>query len=686
MTQESSLNLVFTGSTGLEPVTDFYWETGKQATVELTEIGSNQYLIRASKSYRLVKQDAEGQESWDRNLVDMNEYLAQKFSSFNLSVNYTDTVSTQVLDEKEEAGELVKEANHLKHKSRELSEERETLAVSVENSVESLEQVMQKRFEETDQELQQVQKRLDHIMQILEEKKQAVNQWQENGVSLSYLFTFSTDPEIIHKDRVTETIERHVDEAFDLHRRQVKQVLQGPKFKLHVEELDEPRVFNRIQHTGLLNPEGFKQLTDQADHELTQELEELRDKNAEQYMAVALDDITVNDSTIKRSKATPSRAVNSVLQDLEAERVAYAEDTPEDGPIIGTQIGTNQIIGFDPAELPHYYIMGATGSGKSYLKRVLVENVASLGYDVLTISPSDTEEIGLSLPNPENSESTALNVDQYWPGNNKLLDKPESVDELFTGLNALTLTGLNQSEKQEYVNKIFSRLAEIDRSSKPLFVVLEEAHNFNQGEAADSLQKLVREARKFGIHVVIVSQNPTDFSHNHRHVRENTVSLFLRGEYTDYASTFLDDADAITDLEDGQAIIQSPDYSKLEVQVRNTVTKPTAPTEKELEKIDQRFQKQVPELEDTDLVETTEREDKSTKELTEDEEQLVEYIKDYISENDERPSKSKCYRPSKAPFGSSKTSRVLEQLMEKNVLQVETVERYGNESQVYSTA
>jgi len=677
------MNLVFTGRTGIQPVTEFYWDKENQSTVEITELDSKQYMIRASKSYRLIKQDAHGQESWDRNLVDMNDYLAEKFSSFNLSVNYTDTVSPEILDEKQEAGDLVEEASQLRHRAKELSEQRETLAVSVENSVQNLEQVMQKRFEETDQELQQVQRRLDQIMEILEEKKEAVDQWQENGVSLSYLFTFSTDLEIVTEDRITEAAERHVKEAFDLHRRKVKQVLQGPKFKLHVEELDEPRVFNRVQHTGLLNPEGFDQLISQASDELQVTLEQVRRQNTEQYMAVALDDIEVNESTVKRSKATPARAVNSVLQDLKSERVAYAEDTPEDGPIIGTLTGTNQIVGFDPANLPHYYIMGATGSGKSYLTRVLVENVASLGYDVLSISPSDTEEIGLSLPNPENSESTGLNVDQYWPGNDKLLDKPDELDELFTGLNALTLTGLSETEKQEYVNKIFSRLAEIDRSSKPLFVVLEEAHNFNKGEAADAIQKLVREARKFGIHVVIVSQNPTDFSHNHRHVRENTVSLFLRGEYTDYASTFLDNADAITELEDGQAIIQSPDYSKLEVQVRNTLTKPTAPTNKEIRQVDKRFNGQKPELGTPSSVNSTE-EDSQKQDLSKDEEELVQYIKQYIKENDERPSKSKCYRPSDAPFGSSKTSRLLEQLMEKNVLQAETVERHGNQSQVYS--
>jgi len=89
------MNLVHVGSTAVSPTTDFYWDIDDQATVETTELGEDLYLIRASKSYRLVKQDAHGQESWDRNLVDMNQYLAEKFSSFNLSINYTDTTTPE---------------------------------------------------------------------------------------------------------------------------------------------------------------------------------------------------------------------------------------------------------------------------------------------------------------------------------------------------------------------------------------------------------------------------------------------------------------------------------------------------------------------------------------------------------------------------------------------------------------
>jgi exonuclease VII small subunit len=679
------MDLVQIGSTDIKPRTLFFWDIDEQATVETTEIAEDRYLVRASKSYRLVKQDERGQESWDRNLSQMNKELASTFSSFSLQVDYCDTTSVHVLDEHGEASELVAEAHRLQEKAQALNERKESASVALQNSLPSLENTMQQRHEEAAQELRQVEGRLDTILETLEDKKQVVNQWKADGVSLAYLFQFSTDPEIIPGDRLEEAAERHVEEAFDLHRRKVKQVLQGPKFKLHVEELEEPRVFNRVEHTGLLNPDGFTQILEQVDdEEVESSLKDLRQDSAQQYMAVALRDIEVGDRTVEREKATPSRAVNSVLQNLKAETVAYAEDVPNTGPMIGTLTGTNQVVGFDPAELPHYYITGETGSGKSYLKRVLLENIASLGYDVLSISPSDREEIGLSLPNPEREDGVRISVDQYWIGDNQLLDKPGDVTELFSGVNAATLKGLSDSDKQEFVNQVFTALAEIDRRDTPLFVFLEEAHNFTKGAAADAIQDLVREARKFGVHVVIVSQSPMDFNRNHKHVRENTVSVFMHGEYFDYASKFLNNGNEIQDLATGEAILQSREYPKLRVDVREAFTLPTAPSIDDIQRIQERFQATEPDLrpQEGDTVETAE--ETTGTELSEDEEALLDFIQGYIEENDERPSKSKCYREDNAPFGSSKTQRILDQLLQKDLVQEDTVERYGNESQVFS--
>jgi hypothetical protein len=217
-----------------------------------------------------------------------------------------------------------------------------------------------------------------------------------------------------------------------------------------------------------------------------------------------------------------------------------------------------------------------------------------------------------------------------------------------------------------------------------LFVFLEEAHNFTQGEAADAIQDLVREARKFGVHVVIVSQSPMDFNRNHKHVRENTVSVFMHGEYFDYAGKFLDDKEEIWELGTGEAIIQSRQYSKLRVDIRQALTLPTAPSTEQVKKLENRFDKSLPEFESGTEAPVDDAAEPDGSQLSEDEQQLLNHIKRYIEEHDERPSKSKCYRPDDAPFGSSKTTRLLDQLSEKDVIQEETVERYGNQSQVYS--
>jgi hypothetical protein len=197
---------------------------------------------------------------------------------------------------------------------------------------------------------------------------------------------------------------------------------------------------------------------------------------------------------------------------------------------------------------------------------------------------------------------------------------------------------------------------------------------------------LVREARKFGVHIVLVSQNPMHFSRQYKDVRENTVNVFMHGEYFGYASKFLDDK-KIQELDQGEAIIHSMEYSKLRVDVRKAFTLPTSPTEDEIKGIKERFSP-------TDLVidesvsigspQSGGREGEPTKpgqDLDEDQEKLVSFVKEYIRDNDERPTYSKCYR--EGPFGSSKTKRLLGELVEVDVLRSEEQERYGNQSTVY---
>lgn len=159
------------GVTEIEPFTAFYWECDSNSVLEVSHLTDGKYFLRCSKSYRLVKQDEEGQESWDSNLVKMNDYLSSKFSSFSISVDYCDTVSTEVVDSNKKNKELVNRAVKLKKRVANLREERERLGLAVDNSLDSFKQEMNQRYENVDQRLQESQMQLDQLMNELERKR-----------------------------------------------------------------------------------------------------------------------------------------------------------------------------------------------------------------------------------------------------------------------------------------------------------------------------------------------------------------------------------------------------------------------------------------------------------------------------------------------------------------------------------
>jgi hypothetical protein len=673
------------GSTSITPETSFFWSEDYNATVEITSLGSA-YLLRVSKSYRLIKQDEEGRETWNRNLVNLNSYLADTFPQFRLSIDYVNGVVDAVLPLQEEVQQAAIETQQLLQEEEQLTQQVKKLQRAEQVSIPQFSDLVAERTANSERRLAGVQDRLDQITEELERKRKEQHQWQRNGVMAAIMFSFTSEPELVRGGELDSAVEDHLDEVHEYHSRKIQQVLRGPKFRLAIEELDEPRVYNRLEHSLLLNPASIGQLKEE-NPSLAEELAALHADAVAQYSAYAFDDLIVDGATFKESKATPARAVQSILHNLETESVARTTNAPNDGPYVGTVLGTKQVVGFDPADQPHYYVVGRTGSGKSHFKRVLIENAASLGYHILSINPGDLQNVGINLENSRHNDAVAIAANQYWPDHDRFLDLPAEYLELFTGVNAVSLDGCDLEWKQEFINDLFTRLADVETTDQPLFVFLDEAHRFNEGDAANAIQQIARESRKFSVHLVLVSQSPTDYSYNQRHVRENTVKMFMWGEYFQYADRFIDDSSDINDLQTGQAIIPGTStWDRIDIEVRDTLTRfwEETPTEEELSKVAGLFDKQQPEL----GTQTEEQGSKKTTgsepdiELTEDEQAVVDAIRQYITDHDKRPSKNKTVEYS--PFGVSKTGRILEQLVEQSVVACDEETRYGNQAQVYS--
>ncbi len=86
------------------------------------------------------------------------------------------------------------------------------------------------------------------------------------------------------------------------------------------------------------------------------------------------------------------------------------------------------------------------------------------------------------------------------------------VDELFNGISVVDLS-VTDSEflRSIYVETILHMVdAYVRRFGRQLFIVVDEAHRFLGGRTAPLLSKLVMEGRKFGLNLIIVTQQPLD--------------------------------------------------------------------------------------------------------------------------------------------------------------------------------
>ncbi|MFU1780231.1 helicase HerA-like domain-containing protein [Haloarcula japonica] len=599
------------------------------------------------------------------------------------------------------AEDLVENAERLSRESEKLEQEKE----EVEEYVELVDGDRRKLYkqkaaelsEERKQNLEQLKKTADELEAI----RDHIYRFQKSGVMLAYLFTFSTDARLVHREDLNQACIDQLDHVYSLHQRKVKQILSGPKFKLQVDEVTHPRVLMRQEHTLMYNPKLTDFLEDDHTGPVLDELERMRDHAVEHYMAISLEDIQTGHGLRERSKSTPSRAVNSILQELPAEDFTEdVEDIPQDGPLIGTVSGTEMSFGIDLADGEHYYIVGETGSGKSYLKRVLIENSVDLGYDVLSINPDDRQVLSAAFRNDlkeefnqhddhpvEPEHAKGVTGDYYWPSHDLLLDLPDDITDLFHGSNFLCLDQFSGPETDEFIAELFEALsAERDRT-KPLIVFLDEAHKVAEGEPAEKIQEVIREARKFGVHVVLSTQSPMDFTHNQKHVRQNLTGIFfLYGKYTDYASNF-NLADEIKDLETGKAIYHHRDQPPFEFNVRPPLSRVPKTSSDRLKRLDKMYSPEIPDqLEGnrrsgTITVEEDTETPEQKPELSEDEEEVLTFIESWIRDNDEAPTYSKCHR--EGPFSTTKTRKLLNKLMEKGFVEERIEDRYGNESQVY---
>lgn len=716
-----SLELDPLGKTAVTPVTTYYWHQDRQATVEITDLTESVRMVRASKTCRLEKLDAEQQENWDANIRELNDYLAAHFPRFQLLTAYSNETTPEVTGIADEVADLHDQYTDLTANRQQAQAELDGLshAASVDTSSDTVADTLTARRQGKKQQLENVEAQLDRLAQQLAKTKREHGEWRRKGVSLAYLFTFSTRPEITGRDLDTAIQDklRTITERFE---NAVRKPLQGENFKFALSEVSEPRVLNRVEHTTVLDPYTYNQLLDEHP-ELKDVLLQLREQALAQYEAYATQDLMVDGTTVERSKATPGQAVNAVIQELEAANVARTRSAPNDGPMVGTLAGTRQVVGFDPTEyFEHLYLAGKTGSGKSYLKRVLIENAAACGAHVLTITPTDTQSLGVAFPYtgggdlPLDVSGQALRAECYWPGHDQLLDLPNDSTDLLTEVTALTCKNLDAEQTNEVLADLLAAVYEAEfPADEPLVLGLDEAQVLT-GEAKDLLMKIVKEKRKDNVHVVVATQSPMEFKRQYSDIRENTATVFLRGEYFSYAEDFthiLDSTQEVADLDRGQAILHSMDLDRVTVDVRPPVSQVEKLRDDQLEELKERYtpehvdfpkssrswnSKSRKKAKEAKTVQSNSIADGNGSggeepgsaatevELSELEADLLDWMHDFLAaEEYEFVTARNCWSPDGAPCTSRTAGATLDKLVEKGVVEQADITRAGNQTTGY---
>ncbi|MHC4270552.1 MAG: hypothetical protein ACYSTS_19145 [Planctomycetota bacterium] len=139
----------------------------------------------------------------------------------------------------------------------------------------------------------------------------------------------------------------------------------------------------------------------------------------------------------------------------------------------------------------------------------------------------------------------------------------------------------------KYVDAVFYSYAEEESDHIKLAMFIDESQLITKKRVADNaktaavqaeiaLDRFVRESRKLGCTVFIMSQSIKDFSYDSASVRQNTnTKIFLRNSdrEVDYAGDFISDGRQIINLSPGTALIHNSEWGVVKVKVRTPFSK-----------------------------------------------------------------------------------------------------------------
>ena len=595
---------------------NIWWNPDSKVQVLQLPLGSKA-LLKGSKSY-FMKSITEQGETWAREIGPLQNYLEAHFPELHIKFSYfrdiTDTLAATQIQRKIESQapsiemptieQIAKLQKKLDNIRLEQQSSDNLLSLDSDNSG-MLGSYIRSQTKTIRKEKQLLQEQVNDKKQKLRMFNNLQKEYERNSSAACFVFSICSNSHVVtspHEFR--DALISIVKEMADMHRYQVTQKLCGGRLNIHVVESDEPvMVWIEEWLGGGLSPRQISRLND--DFRL------LREATEKHTMVTPNTDIRLDGAVKDDQKLLAAFAVSTLVTRLDpSDAAANLKDFTKDampanvGLIMKNGNVTDTQFDLPLAKCNHTYLSGTTGSGKSYLGRVIVEEATR--YEDLNILILDPANQSAGLLVPEDRESSlslypdfgmkresarGFDFKYYAPGLSIGKQLPRDLSLLGKGRTILSLKDLDDRQRcklfYDVVNAVFENYSSEESATLRLLIVVEEAQRFTKkrvaedakaaGEQAENaLDRIVREGRKYGCYVNIQSQSIKDFARDSASIRQNTnTKIFLHNSdrEVDYAADFIGNGRQIIQLKPATAIIYNSIWGAVTVKIRPPLSK-----------------------------------------------------------------------------------------------------------------
>jgi len=603
-----------------------WWHAVDKLEVLVYDVGTG-VVVKGTKTYYMKAIAPEG-EVYARDLNNLQGYLEAHLPEIHITFSYFRDItvdmasrrirekrSTRAIEEPHE--NLSDQEDELRRLRNEFDANRRTLheadkLLKLDTGGASLvESYLKKRSNEIRRHLEEVRRRGKRLEGVMAGTKQLLNEYRKKGSAACFMISFSSNLQIATgTDEFQVVLDQIVKEVMDLHRYQVQQKLNGGKLKVFVEEASDPVLsWQTAWGGGVLNPVQLSRLGP--------EYENLSKRMDTFLMITPTQDIRAG-GVVDEKKLLGAWFVRNFLKRLdrvpEPDGVNGAEIPRGGMPIWVGSLIKQDIVTSEPAVFPlagleSIYVSGSSGSGKSFLLRVVIEGAAAYEeIDILIFDPRN-QWVGLLLPEDREdilAHYTAFGLEPkrargfrfryYAPGIRAGETLPVNLAELGVGRSIVSFKEMDDRERCErfadILEQVFESRTREESGTLRTVVAIIEAHLFTKKRVADdaknaaeraerAIETALREGRKYGLRVYLESQTIKDFAYGSASIRQNTnTKVFLRNSdrEVDYASDFIGDGREIIRLKTGTAICYNAQWGARKFKVRPPLSKVWEPS------------------------------------------------------------------------------------------------------------